>query len=142
MYTYNLFCFGINPEKLDKEFIDNLDFQFTSSNGYSIESHYHGNKGYCYVIGLNIIDDDNNPNYVKTVKNSKQEDFIDGYNIFKSEVLSLLEESISEAETVKEEHKNSTEVLDEINSIIDMFKDLKNVMINTAPEFYSVEVSS
>lgn len=130
MYIYNLFCFGIDPKKINIENIDSIDFHF-SFNDYSVETHYHVNNGTQYVIGKNITDDDDNPDYIDEVRSSKKEYFIDDYNKFKIELIKVIEEDIKII--------NDNNEGDDVVSILEEFK--KNI-IEIEPDFYTVEVSS
>ncbi len=96
-----------------------------------MRTHYHGGKFTApYIIGFNITDDDGNSNFINEVRKYKEEDFIEGFNIFKKDLLIAIEDDINTCKI-----DNDSESLE----WLDKFKD---VVLNTAPEFYSVEVSS
>ena len=72
--------------------------------------------------------DDNNPDYIKTIRTSNEEDYKESFDIFKSEYIDELK-SILESDSFDEEE---TKLLNELIIFIE----------NEEPSFYDVEASS
>ncbi len=133
MYTYNIFCFGHQLEKNPDitDLVYELDLVFKYRVGdlkYSVEFPYHGGKCdgdiYSIIFGVEITDNDFNPDFIDQVRNAKEEDYKEGYNLFLDEYKKYLNDCITDDED-EVQIKNIIEFLD-----------------NYDPKFYSVEVSS
>ena len=139
MYTFNYLCFGHDLSK-DKNLNNSLrdyDVEFnTIINGkeYQIDFPYHGGQvsGDCYscVFGTIISDDDNNPSYIRDIRNAKESDYINDYNKFIDILIKELDEDVKNASVHEKE------------LYIDLVNDLKKFLKSNNPEFYSVEASS
>lgn len=134
MYTSNLFVFG-HELATDKELnndIDRFGIEFGCKIGdkdYELYSPYHGGKiagdTQSVILGCVITDDDNNPNYVKQVRDAKEEDYLPGYNAF----LVKLKADLLSTKGIEQDYD---EVVDRFISFLD----------NNKPDFYNVEISS
>lgn len=133
MYTYNLLCFGINPELIDTEVLSEIDFEMKSSiKDWGVKTHYHGGAGESpYTIGCIISDDDNNPEYINLVRSLREEDYMENYNTFKAELLTSIISDIEICEGDKDEEYALEPLLS-----------FKKIVEETTPTFYAVQVSS
>lgn len=139
MYTFNNFCFGHKLAK-DKE-LNNLVHEYdlafsTVINGknFEIDFPYHGGqvRGDCYscIFGTVITDDDQNNQYIDTVRSVKESDYLTDYQQFINELILSLEADITNCSD------------DELDDYQDFVNRLKEFIHNNKPEFYSVEASS
>lgn len=137
MYTYNIFCFGLQMST-DKElnnFLWELELDLNkkiNQKEWCVNFPYHGGQvnGDCYscVFGHEIIDDDYNPEYVNTIRNVKENDYIIDYNLFIEE---FYKELLLVEEVLLEKEYDTT-----------LLERLKNFIKTSKPTFYTVEVSS
>lgn len=133
MYTFDNFVFGHQLSK-DKNLNNDLcefDFEFsTKINGkeWELDFPYHGGqvRGDCYscVFGTIITDNDNNKDYVSDIRNAKEEDYINDYNIFLDNLFRFFDEFVLDSEEYG------------------VINRLKKFVAENKPEFYSVEASS
>lgn len=141
MYTFNLYCFGHDMsknKKLNNE-LWSFDVYFNvkiDDIKWEIDFPYHGGKvrGDCYscVFGTIITDDDNNPDFISTVRHSLESYYIDTYNKFLSHVFDGLES----------DYDSLPEGDDEKELFGKLIEDLREFTSKNEPGFYSVEVSS
>ena len=117
-----------NNPKLNN-FIYDMDLTF-SYNDCVVSKPYHGGQIlddiYSIVFGIEIACDDDNPDYISTVRNAKEEDYIQPYNEFLKEYFLDL--------------KNADCYGDGIDA--QWTGELIEYLENTNPCFYSVEASS
>jgi hypothetical protein len=115
-------------------FIHDYDLVYDSKidgKNYEVSTPYHGGQCagdlYSTVFGIQITDDDGNPNYVDEVRAIKESDYTESYNKF---VLEYIEDmkSLIEDEEFSDEKETLLELVD--------------FLINTEPSLYSVELSS
>ena len=133
MYTFNLFCFGLDLS-IDEELNNNLwacDAQFnTKINGkeWEVDFPYHGGqcKGdvYSCVFGTIVSDSDNNSDFISDIRSAKEEDYIADYTKFIDIFLNRLREDESDPE------------------IKEIIESLESFIKSNKPCFYSVEASS
>ena len=134
MYTFNLFIYGIqmseNPDI--NNLLHSCDAEFsTKINGkrWEVNFPYHGGQCrgdvYSCIFGIQISDDDRNPNYVSAIRNSKEEDYIEDFKIFLDQYISYLDQNFG----------TDPEFDSDMKKIIDFIR-------NQKPCFYSVEASS
>ena len=133
MYTFNLFCFGLDLS-VDKELnndICSVDLEFGTiigSRRWEVNFPYHGGQCagdlFSCVFGTNISDSDNNPSFVSEVRSAKEEDYIGDYEKFIDIFLNRLREDSGDPEV--------KDVLDRLEEFVKYNK----------PCFYSVEASS
>ena len=139
MYTFNTYVFGHNTKKDEK--IHNLfliyDLYFSEVyNGmkFEVDTPYHGGAlkelEFPVIIGHTITDDDDNPDFLNEVRSSKEEDFIDSYQLFINDFKKIITDDIDRCdEFEKEEYEK------DVNTIL-------TFLDNNKPEFYLVECSS
>lgn len=133
MYTYNLFIFGHNMSVNKKlnEFIGDMDIVLSKrigNNKYECDLEYHGGSfDYQILFGVNITDDDQNPNFINKVRDAKSSTYIDEYNIFLSDYI--------------EELLLATE-LGEFDEDRDTVNELVSFLNTEKPDFYTLQVSS
>lgn len=136
MYTFNVLCYGhkMSVNKELNNFIHDYDLVYDSKidgKNYEVSTPYHGGQCagdlYSTVFGIQITDDDGNPNYVDEVRAIKESDYTESYNKF---VLEYIEDmkSLIEDEEFSDEKETLLELVD--------------FLINTEPSLYSVELSS
>jgi hypothetical protein len=111
-------------------FIHDMDLEF-SYNKYEVDCPYHGGliRGDIFpiIFGIQITCDDDNPDYINTIRNAKEEDYIQPYNEFLKEYLNFLKfDDFSDCDE---------DVLKNLSELIEYLE-------NTNPCFYSVEASS
>lgn len=133
MYTFNLFCFGLDlsaDEKLNND-LHYCDVEFnTKINGkeWEVDFPYHGGQCdgdlFSCVFGTIVSDSDNNPSFVSDIRSAKGEDYKRDYEKFIDIFLNRLREDSSEPE---------------IKDILDRLEEFIN---HNKPCFYSVEASS
>ncbi len=129
MYTFNFFVYGHrmanNPELNNSLREWDLEFQ---KGDYEVSFPYNGGQVrgdiYSVIFGKIITDDDNNPNYVREVRNAKESDYEKDYQKFVNSYKQFLKDVEFEGD-------------DKI-----LVEKLINFLDNTKPEFYSVEASS
>lgn len=130
MYTYNLFCYGHNLSK--NPILNNLAWEYDvyfnekiNNIKFKLDFPYHGGKvkgdTYSCVFGTEITDDDNNPSYIDTVKNSNVNDYKNSYDEFLKLVIKGLEDDAL--------LENDTDFTNFVN-------DFKNFINNNEPCFY------
>ncbi len=138
MYTYNEFVFGQNlflNKELNLRVHDfGLECRYNiNGKKFQLDHPYHGGQvagdNLSVILGHSITDDDNNPEYINTVRNKKEEDYIKDYNEF----VKLLKEELL---TIKGTNEKMGE---EFDKTID---DLIEFLDSTSPGFYTVEISS
>lgn len=138
MYTYNEFVFGQNLS-LNKELnlqIEEFLLEFSYNiNGktFKLDHPYHGGQvagdNSSVVLGHVITDDDDNPEYIDVVRNSKEEDYINDYNEF---IKQMKAELLTIRGTVGEGGEEFDKTIDDLIEFLD-----------SAPlGFYTVEISS
>jgi hypothetical protein len=97
---------------------------------YEVSTPYHGGQCagdlYSTVFGIQITDDDSNPNYVDEVRAFKESDYKESYNKFVIEYIDVLKSFIED-----------DEFLDERETLLELVD-----FLNTEPSLYSVELSS
>lgn len=107
MYTFKMYCYGINTSvnEVLNNFIADYDLEFSKNVNkinYEVSTPYHGGQCsgdvYSVVFGTYITDDDNNPDYIKTIRTSNEEDYKESFDIFKSEYIDELK-SILESDS-------------------------------------------
>ena len=132
-----MFCYGINTSvnEVLNNFIADYDLEFSkkvNKINYEVSTPYHGGQCsgdiYSVVFGTYITDDDNNPDYIKTIRTSNEEDYKESFDIFKSEYIDELK-SILESDSFDEEETK-------------LFNELIIFIENEEPSFYDVEASS
>ena len=132
MYTYNRFCYGhqleLSPEINNSIYDLDLSFRHvTNKKVFCVDFPYHGGKSlgdvYSIICGIEICDDDFNPKYIDVVRSSKEEDYIEDYDLFITEYKKFLSDIMDSEDEV------------EIKKIISFFD-------NNRPKFYSIDTSS
>lgn len=136
MYTFNYFCFGhklSNNKELNNE-LQNWDFSYKkiiNNRKFELYFPYHGGQvlgdTYSCVLGIIISSDESNPNYINEIRNAKESDYLDDYNLFLSDMLKDFDSD------------NYAEFEIEVLETIAKFKDF---LTKNNPEFYHVEASS
>ena len=133
MYTFNLFCYGIDmsvePEL--NNFLGEYELNFKiGDREWELDFPYHGGQCrgdvFSCVFGTIISDDDNNPHFLNEVRHAKESDYEPGFRIF-------IEKFLTELEEIRLE-------LDDVDIVI-LDKTI-NFIKNTKPSFYMVEASS
>lgn len=136
MYTYKLLIFGHDISS-DEELYDDMvqaDINFSAKVGkigdeelsFEVKTHYHGASDTTpYTFGIQITDDDNNPNYIKTVRALKEEDYMEMYENGLGQLIASLES----------DRGDSIEFDRFLDGLATFVKDNK-------PTFYAMEVSS
>jgi predicted house-cleaning noncanonical NTP pyrophosphatase (MazG superfamily) len=98
---------------------------------YEVSTPYHGGQCagdlYSTVFGIQITDDDNNPNYVSEVRSAKESDYKESYDKFLSEYINEIYTFINDDE-FSDEKETLLELVDFLNT--------------SEPCIYSVELSS
>lgn len=133
MYTFNLFCFG-HELALDKDLNNELEEMISyhikiKGKTWEIDFPYHGGRVAgdimpC-VFGRIITDDDHNPLFLDEVRNSKESDYMEDYNIFITNLYKDLDEDLKMDPSFEE-----------------FYNRLKKFINENKPKFYLVEVSS
>ena len=134
MYIIDNFVFGHElalNKKINNALVD-FDAEFSTlvnKKRFVVEFPYHGGQvagnTYSVIFGAPITDDDGNKDFIKEVRNAKEEDYADDYNKFIEEYIVALNENLGQ----------DAEYDAFIGELIDYLK-------NTKPGFYSVESSS
>ena len=134
MYTINNFCYGhqIAEDKKLNNSLNLHDVEFRTvinDKTYEVSIPYHGgvisNDIHPIIFGCCITHDDCNPDYISEVRNNREEDYYEGYQIFLQQFIEAMEE---EAELEEEFEPLVTQ--------------LKSFLNEASPKFYAVESSS
>lgn len=143
MYTFNNFCYGIdmsvNPTL--NNFILEQDLVYNNKiNGmqYEVSTPYHGGQClgdvYSIIMGINITDDDNNPEYVNEIRSVNECTYQEEFEIFRQEYL-------AELDLIADEWKGWNTKGQYDDGLV-MLNELKEFITNSIPGFYTVELSS
>ena len=134
MYTYNIFVFGHDLSK-NKDLNNSMEElcggaqYIINGKKFKINRPYHGGQvrgdTFSVIFGIEITDDDDNPNYINKIKKSKKENYIEDYNLF----INKLKEDCNKEMGVD-------------NWYDKMVKELFEFIDNNEPDFYTVEASS
>ena len=134
MYVINNFVFGhklSDNKELNNTLCDYGIEYHKNINGkkFEVEFPYHGGRvngdTYSCIFGMLITADDGNNDYIKEIRNSKEEDYLTNYNSFLESFIVMLNENKGQ------------------ESDYDAFVEKLIVFLkNTEPKFYSVESSS
>ena len=136
MYTYNIFCFGheLAKNKELNNLLDEFDLEFKCKIGdkiWEIYFPYHGGQvdgdTLSCIFGCKISHNDRNPNWLKTIRGAKKEDYIFDYGIFLKKLFTELESP--ENLGIEEEYDN-------------LVDSLREWVYNNEPDFYMIEASS
>lgn len=136
MYTFNHFVFGhdlsVNKELNNSLWGFGVDYETTINNKrFEVTCPYHGGKSkgdtFSVILGCIITDNDHNPNYIEEVRNSKEEDYINEYNIFLEELIKDL---------------NDNKGIEEDGEYDQFADELITFLRKNIPKFYIVEASS
>jgi len=135
MYLINEFVYGydLNDDIELKKLISNFDLEYykiINNKSYELSSPYNGDcigiKNCPLLLGVVITTNEFNDNFLKEVRNAKEEDYIDSFNKF----VDYLKYRI-----IEDKNKYLKKYENEILMIIDKLNKLK-------PKFYMIETTS
>jgi hypothetical protein len=141
MYIEEWYVFGINLNKnLElKKIISDAEIEFSKeivNNYYEINAPYHGGcydwDDCPYIFGT-IIDDKGD--LLSTIKSTKKEDYLDGFNEF-------IQEFKMSLKNMNYYDKNNIKDFDNFKKQNDRLEKIKSMIDNIEPDFYLLEVSS
>jgi hypothetical protein len=133
MYTYNVFIYGHDLSKNDvgRYLVEQLDYYFSwgkGDNTYVLSTNYRGSAPKTPIsFGIEISDDDDNPSFLKTVRNADALIYKKEYEEF---IYALKKELLTDADV-----NDDPELMDTVIKFM-------TYLDTTEPEFYLLKCSS
>jgi hypothetical protein len=150
MYTYNLFCCGIDltkKENLANHIEEICEFEMKiNGKSYELTTPYQGGlvsgDVFPIVFGTIITDDDHNKEYTNEIRNAKESDYKEEYENFVKVLVNEIKNDNLLSDKEIESVDNNVEQKEYIEDIIKKSNQLIDYIEKTEPHFYTMQVSS